>query len=192
MGPGCPQSTAAWRSSSCPSRASSASSFRSAAATLTFTFHLIYMFPSWMHFSSANVISMNNGQLWLGQTICHLHCWELAGLWIPLHAFLLLTLLGTVKEGFYEATFANTKSQVTSTAHFLMSPSEITTENKSTCTCTTTKDTSKLIHKCNALFIYSLKLCLDIYRVFFFLWIQSGGCKSAILRSFMLFFVLFA
>ena len=23
-----------------------------------------------------------------------------------------------------------------------------------------------------------------IYRVFFFLWIQSGGCKSAILRSF--------
>ena len=23
-----------------------------------------------------------------------------------------------------------------------------------------------------------------LYRVFFFLWIQSGGCKSAILRSF--------
>merc|ERR1712218_353090 len=28
---------------------------------------------------------------------------------------------------------------------------------------------------------------LHNYRVFFFLWIQSGGCKSAILRSFMLF-----
>ena len=41
--------------------------------------------------------------------------------------------------------------------HFLMSPSEITTENKSTCTCTTTQDTSKLIHRCKALFIYSLK-----------------------------------
>ena len=26
-----------------------------------------------------------------------------------------------------------------------------------------------------------------MYRVFFFLWIQSGGCRSAILRSFMLF-----
>ena len=37
--------------------------------------------------------------------------------------------------------------------------------------------------------------CLDVAKYFklllqgvFFLWIQSGGCKSAILRSFMLFF----
>ena len=26
--------------------------------------------------------------------------------------------------------------------------------------------------------------CFFLYRVFFFLWIQSRGCKSAILRSF--------
>ena len=25
---------------------------------------------------------------------------------------------------------------------------------------------------------------IDIYRVFFFLWFQSGGCKTAILMSF--------
>ena len=118
-GPGCPPSTAAWRSSSCPYRASSASSFRSVAATLTFNLQprLAYLHvSSWMHFSSANVISRNNGQLSLGQTIYHFYCWELAALWIPLHAFLLLTLLGTAR--FYEATFANTKSQVTSTASF--------------------------------------------------------------------------
>ena len=30
------------------------------------------------------------------------------------------------------------------------------------------------------------------YRVFFFLWIQSGGCKSAILRSFEQYFLLLA
>ena len=30
------------------------------------------------------------------------------------------------------------------------------------------------------------------YRVFFFLWIQSGGCKTAILRSFKQYFLLFA
>ena len=36
-------------------------------------------------------------------------------------------------------------------------------------------------------FVTDLDVCTNMYkkyRVFFFLWIQSGGCKSAILRSF--------
>ena len=153
-GPGCPPSTAAWRSSSCPYRASSASSFRSAAATLTFNLQprLVYMYPQWMHFSSANVISLNNGQLsppLLGAS-CSLNT---------------TSCISPPHDAWNSEVFMKQPSQTPShkspaQIHFLMSPSEITTENKSTCTtctCTTTKDTSKLIHRCKARFIYSLK-----------------------------------
>ena len=35
--------------------------------------------------------------------------------------------------------------------------------------------------------VLDIEVIYSNYRVFFFLWIQSGGCKSAILRSFQQF-----
>ena len=54
-------------------------------------------------------------------------------------------------------------------------------------------DTVKVLgrtYHCLKKYIYVrqiVHMIIIMYRVFFFLWIQSGGCKSAMLRSFMLF-----
>ena len=46
-------------------------------------------------------------------------------------------------------------------------------------------------HAC-AHYVDSQNRVVSRYRVFFFLWIQSGGCKTAILKSFKQYFLLLA